>query len=163
MLESAPGAHLLPQPPSEEHLRLHALAGEWVGEEMMHASRWFEPGPAIGHCVNRIALGGLAVIQDYRQERAGATIFEGHGVFTHDREDRLTKLVWLDSLGYFAPSPAAGGWTNGVLTLLRGSLRGAARNIYSFPSPDEYRLAIQFSPDSVGWSDVMTATYRRRG
>jgi Protein of unknown function (DUF1579) len=161
MTDPMPGAHLLAQSPIEGHERLHALAGDWVGEEMMHDSRWFEAGPAMGYCCNRVALDGFCVVQDYRQERDGKVIFRGHGVFSFDVEDRLTKLFWFDSLGYIGPSPATGGWTEGALTLVRGSLRGAARHVYSFGTPDEYDFRLQFSPDSYGWSDVVTATYRR--
>jgi hypothetical protein len=160
---STPRSHLDAPQPGEGHALLHALAGDWAGDEMMHESRWFEPGPAQGFVANHIALDGFAVTQDYRQERDGAIIFRGHGVFTYDAEDRLTKLFWFDSLGYVGPSPATGSWKDGVLTLVRGSLRGAARHVYSFLAPDEYRLAVQFSPDSVGWSDVLTASYRRIG
>jgi hypothetical protein len=147
---------------TDEHRRLHALAGEWRGEEVMHESRWYVAGPAISHVSARVDLGGLYVIQDYRQTRDGKTIFAGHGVFTWDREDRRVKLFWHDSLGYDAPAPAAGGWKDGTLVLLRGSLRGGARHIYEFPDADTYTLRIQFSPDAEGWSDVLTGVYRRQ-
>ncbi len=127
----------------------------------MHESRWFAPGPATGFCSNRVALDGFCVTQDYRQERDGKVIFRAHGVFTFDPDDRLTKLFWFDSLGFLGNSPATGDWSGDVLTVVRGSLRGAARHIYAFDGPDRYRLQLQFSPDSYGWSDVLTADYRR--
>ncbi len=78
-------------------------------------------------------------------------------MFTWDREDRLYKLFWHDSLGYFAPSPASGGWKDKTLTLVRGSLRGNARHVYEIVDADTYTLKIQFSPDSEGWLDVSPA------
>ncbi|MEI4908322.1 DUF1579 family protein, partial [Klebsiella pneumoniae] len=60
----------------------------------------------------------------------GKETFATHGLFTYDREDRTYKLFWHDSLGYYPPSPASGGWTGKVLTLVRGSLRGNARHVY---------------------------------
>ena len=62
--------------------------------------------------------------------RDGKETFATHGVFTYDREDRLYKLFWHDSLGYYPPSPASGGWTGKTLILVRGSLRGNARHVY---------------------------------
>ncbi len=147
--------------PTDEHRRLAALAGEWVGDETMHASRWFAAGPAKGHVSARIDLDGFCLIQNYRQERDGEIIFRGHGVFTWDRDDRLYKMFWHDSLGHVSTSPASGHWKDDRLTLLRGSIHGAARHIFTFPDADSYALTIQFSPDAEGWADVLTGVYRR--
>jgi hypothetical protein len=85
-----------------------------------------------------------------------------HGLFTFDREDRLTKLFWFDSLGYVPQGPASGIWRDDTLILLRPSLRDAARHVYRFAGPDAYEHQIQFSPDNEGWSDVLSGTCRRR-
>ncbi len=147
--------------PTEEHRRLAALAGEWTGEETVYPSRWIAGGPATARVVARIDLNGFYLIQDTRQFRDGKESFATHGVFTYDRDDRLYKLFWHDSLGYFAPSPASGGWKDKTLTLVRGSLRGNARHVYEIVDADTYTMKIQFSPDSEGWADVLTGTYRR--
>jgi hypothetical protein len=108
-----------------------------------------------------MALNGFYLIQDSQQMRDGKESFATHGVFTYDREDRHYKLFWHDSLGYYAPAPASGGWTGKVLTLVRGSLRGNARHVYEVIDDDSYTIKIQFSPDAEGWSDVLTGVYRR--
>ena len=77
-------------------------------------------------------------------------------MFTYDREDRLYKLFWHDSLGYYPPSPASGGWTGKTLILVRGSLRGNARHVYEVVDDNTYTMKIQFSPDAEGWADVLT-------
>ncbi len=83
-------------------------------------------------------------------------------MFTYDREDRLYKLFWHDSLGYYPPSPASGGWTGGkTLILVRGSLRGNARHVYELVDDNTYSMKIQFSPDAEGWADVLTGVYKR--
>ena len=105
--------HLAAAAPLPEHRKLAAFAGEWRGEEMVHPSRWTAGGPATSHVAARIDLNGFYLIQDTRQIRDGAETFATHGVFTYDREDRLYKLFWHDSLGYYPPSPASGGWTGG--------------------------------------------------
>ncbi len=147
--------------PQDEHRRLAAFAGEWAGEETVHASRWVAGGQAQSRVVARIDLNGFYLVQDTRQTRDGQESFVTHGVFTYDREDRLYKLFWFDSLGYYPPSPASGGWANNTLTLVRGSLRGNARHVYEVIDDNTYTLKIQYSPDSEGWADVLTGTYRR--
>jgi hypothetical protein len=116
--------------PLEEHRRLAVFAGEWAGDEMVHPSRWTEGGAAKAQVKARIDLNGFYLIQDAVQMRDGKESFATHGVFTYDREDRLYKLFWHDSLGYYPPSPASGGWSGKALILVRGSLRGNARHVY---------------------------------
>ena len=147
--------------PTEEHRRLAAFAGEWNGEETVYPSRWVAGGPATARVTARIDLNGFYLIQDTKQFRDGKETFATHAVFTYDREDRLYKLFWHDSLGYFAPAPASGGWKGKTLTLVRGSLRGNARHVYEVVDADTYTMKIQFSPDSEGWADVLTGIYRR--
>src|SRR5882724_7786194 len=138
--------------PLEEHRKLAALAGEWNGKEMVQPSRWTAGGPATSHVVARMDLNGFYLIQDTRQMRDGRESFATHGVFTYDREDRHYKLFWHDSLGYYAPAPASGGWTGKTLILVRGSLRGNARHVYEVVDDNNYTMKIQFSPDEEGFS-----------
>ncbi|MGA7808650.1 DUF1579 family protein [Bradyrhizobium sp.] len=153
--------HLAAPVPLPEHERLAAFAGEWHGEETVHPSRWTEGGAATSQVTARIALNGFYLIQDSRQTRDGRESFAAHALFTYDREDRLYKLFWHDSLGYYPPSPASGGWTGKTLTLVRGSLRGNARHVYEVIDDKSYLMKIQFSPDAEGWADVLTGVYRR--
>lgn len=118
-------------------------------------------GPATSRVVARVDLNGFYLIQDTRQTRDGKESFATHGVFTYDREDRLYKLFWHDSLGYYPPAPASGGWTGNTLILVRGSLRGNARHVYEIQDDRTYAMKIQFSPDAEGWADVLTGVYRR--
>ena len=147
--------------PTDEHRRLAAFAGEWRGEETVYASRWVEGGEAEAHVFARIDLNGFYLIQDSRQSRGAKESFATHAVFTYDREDRLYKLFWHDSLGYYPPSPASGGWSGKSLGLVRGSLRGNARHVYEIIDDNTYNMKIQFSPDAEGWADVLTGVYRR--
>lgn len=146
---------------SPEHERLAAFAGEWVGEETVGQSRWFESGPAQGFVSARIGLGGFYLIQEYRQERAGKTIFSGHGLVTFDREDGRYKMFWYDSVGFVPESAAFGHWKDDGLVLRQATLHGSARRTFRFDGPDAYSLRLQFSPDDEGWSDLLTATYHR--
>jgi uncharacterized protein DUF1579 len=156
-----PEDHLAAPAPLDAHRTLAIFAGEWRGEETVYPSRWNPGGSATSHVTARIDLNGLYLIQDTRQSRDGKESFATHGVFTYDREDRLFKLFWFDSLGYFPPSPASGGWRGKTLILVRGSLRGNARHVYEILDDNSYSMKIQFSPDAEGWSDVLTGVYRR--
>ncbi len=153
--------HLAAPSPLEEHRKLSVFAGEWNGEETVFPSRWTTGGSATSKVVARMDLNGFYLIQDTRQMRDGKESFATHGVFTYDREDRTYKLFWHDSLGYYPPSPASGGWAAKSLILVRGSLRGNARHVYEVVDDNTYNMKIQFSPDAEGWNDVLTGTYRR--
>ena len=153
--------HLAASSPLPEHARLAAFAGEWDGEEVVFPSRWTAGGPATSRTVARMDLNGFYLIQDSVQMRDGKQLFATHGLFTYDRDDRTYKLFWHDSLGYYPPSPASGGWVNKSLILVRGSLRGNARHVYEVVDDNTYNMKIQFSPDAEGWADVLTGVYRR--
>jgi Protein of unknown function (DUF1579) len=153
--------HLAAQSPLPEHKKLSVFAGEWKGEETVFPSRWVAGGPATSHVVARMDLNGFYLIQDSRQTRDGKESFATHALFTYDREDRTYKLFWHDSLGYYPPSPASGGWSGKSLILVRGSLRGNARHVYEVVDDNTYNMKIQFSPDAEGWADVLTGVYRR--
>ena len=153
--------HLAAPSPLPEHKTLSVFAGEWSGEEMVYPSRWTAEGRATSRVTARMALNGFYLIQDTVQMRDGKESFATHGLFTYDREDRTYKLFWHDSLGYYPPSPASGGWAAKSLVLVRGSLRGNARHVYEVVDDNTYNMKIQFSPDAEGWNDVLTGVYRR--
>ena len=156
-----PEDHLAAPAPLPEHTKLAVFAGEWKGEETVFPSRWVTGGAATSHVVARMDLNGFYLIQDSRQTRDGKESFATHALFTYDREDRTYKLFWHDSLGYYPPSPASGGWSGKSLVLVRGSLRGNARHVYEVVDDNTYQMKIQFSPDAEGWADVLTGVYRR--
>ena len=145
------------------HEKLRALEGDWEGEETVTESPWQRGGTARGFITARIVLGGFYLLQDYVQLREGQKSFEGNGVFGYDTEDRLYKLYWFDSLGFQPPVPASGAWVGDKLTMVRPSLRGAARHTYTFEGPDRFTLGIEFSWEGGdNWSQVLTGVFSRR-
>ena len=154
--------HLAAPTPLEEHRKLAAFAGEWSGEEVVYPSRWNAGRPR--HLACRRAHRSQRLLSDPGHPPDRATARRASpptALFTYDREDRLYKLFWHDSLGYYPPSPASGGWIGKTLTLVRGSLRGNARHVYEVIDDNSYSMKIQFSPDAEGWADVLTGVYRR--
>ncbi|MBM3877740.1 MAG: hypothetical protein FJ386_13665 [Verrucomicrobia bacterium] len=57
--------------PTDAHRKLERLGGKWRGAETTHPAPW-DPagGPATGTLENRIALDGIAVIQDGTHAKA---------------------------------------------------------------------------------------------
>lgn len=145
------------------HEKLLAFVGDWTGEETVIESRWQRGGNARGLITTRPILGGFYVQQDYVQLRDGRTSFEGRGIFGFDIDDQRYKLFWFDSLGFQPPTPASGQWSGDKLTMVRPSLRGAARHSFTFEGPDRYRLKIEYSWEGgESWSDVVNGVFTRR-
>ncbi|HET6372248.1 MAG TPA: DUF1579 domain-containing protein, partial [Candidatus Polarisedimenticolia bacterium] len=62
--------------PDENHKKLGALAGSWVGEEKMFPSPWDAAGgTATARLQSRLDLDGFFLISEYVQERGGQVTF----------------------------------------------------------------------------------------
>lgn len=149
--------------PTVAHRQLERLVGTWRGEERLYPSP-FAPqgGVAVGHVWNRVALDGLAVIEDYEQEQDGATAFRGHGVFRWDENERSYSLHWFDSMG-MPPSEFRGELADDVLTLVAAGPEGMVRAIWELRRADQYVYRMQVSPDGANWFPFMEGTYVREG
>jgi hypothetical protein len=147
---------------SAGHQRLQALVGVWRGEETLGATQWTAAGTATGEIVAEADLGGLFVVQRYRQSRDGNVSFEARNVFGFDKADGSYKQWQFDSMGFVPEAPASGQWDSDTLTLERSSPRGAARVRYVFDGPDHYRMTLHFKPaGSEAWQEMVDGSYRR--
>ena len=61
------------------HATLARLAGEWNGEEVLSPSPWGPGGAAFGRFSHRVELGGMALVQDYVEEKDGRAVFRAAG------------------------------------------------------------------------------------
>lgn len=148
--------------PTEAHRRLARLAGEWEGEEALFPSSWLPAGgTAVGRTSARVALGELAVISDYEQERDGSVVFSGHGVWTVDERTDETVLHWLDSLG-LGMETFRGTWEGRVLAVRSRNPMGYSRLRYDLSTPEALKVRMETSEDGREWSPVFEGTYRRR-
>ncbi|MGO4571919.1 DUF1579 family protein [Microvirga sp. 2TAF3] len=153
---------MAPQP-GAEHQRLQALAGAWIGDEVLSDTPWMKGGKATGFVETRMTLGGFVLDQDYRQERDGGETLRARGLFTFDSDRGEYRLFWFDDLGFAPADPAGGSWEGGTLTVLRKSPRAIARHAFAIRSAQEYELAIENSWDGgATWMPVLTGLYRRR-
>ena len=147
--------------PSDEHIKLQRLVGDWKGSERLHPSPW-DPkgGEAVARANNRSALDGFAVIQDYEQQRGGKVNFRGHGIFTWNAAEKCHILYWFDSLG-FPPEIFKGGFNGSVLTLTSRNERGYTRGIWDFSNQNSYAYRMEVSPDGVKWQLFVEGTYTK--
>ncbi len=149
--------------PSEEHLRLKELEGEWTGTETMHPSPWDpQGGQARAFIRNRVVLGGFNLLHEYCQERDGAVTFEGVGVFAYDPGEDQYLLYWFDSSGLLPPDRFAGSWKGRVLELTAENAMGHHRCRYEL-GEGRYSFRMEVSPDGEQWMTFLEGEYERAG
>lgn len=148
--------------PSGGHRQFERLAGVWEGEETMYPSQW-DPagGTARGRNEYRLALGGFALIGDYRQEREGRVTFEGHAVTTFDPKTELYTLHWFDSLGS-PPEVFTGRFEGDVLVQSHGGPAMHVRLRYDLSEAGTLIASMEMSPDGQDWKRLFDARYERR-
>jgi hypothetical protein len=147
---------------TEEHQKLHRLAGTWEGEEKMEPSPWGPGGTARGRYVSRVDLDGFYVIQDYTQEKDGKVSFRGHGVFGYDLPSKQVTWYWVDSTGYIPLEPSRGAWDGNTLTLTSRSPQGVGRYTFRLESKDVHHFVLENSFDGgATWKTFMSGSFRR--
>jgi len=150
--------------PTDEHRKLHRLAGTWVGEERLEPSPWGPGGAATGHLTGKVALDGMFVVSDYAEEKDGKVLYRGHGVFGWDGTAKTVVWYWFDSMGEGPGEPARGTWDGDVLVLRSTSPRAQGRYTYRFHGDDRYEFRLENSFDGgKSWVKFMEGTYRRSG
>jgi hypothetical protein len=148
--------------PSAQHNALRTIEGSWVGHEKIHPSPFVPSGAvALGRVVNRGALDGFAVVQDYEQETDGRVNFRGHGVFRYDPEKGAYVLHWFDSFG-LPPSEYIGTFVNDVLRLSAITPQGHARVTFDFSHTGHYHYTLEVSPDGEKWFPSIEGEYNRQ-
>lgn len=147
--------------PGPEHARLARLLGDWEGEEDLQPSPWGPGGKAIGRGTYRSVTDGMAITQDYEEEKDGVVVFRGHGVFTVDPESSDVLWWWFDSMGFPPEGPARGRWDGDTLVLLKSTSRGDGRYRYQMLD-DGYEFSIENRfPGQDDFSLFMQGRYRR--
>jgi hypothetical protein len=147
--------------PGAEHARLMRFAGKWRGDEELSASPWGPGGPARGHCDMREAVDGMALIQDYSEEKDGETLFRGHGVFIIDPASGDVIWWWFDSMGFPPDPPARGSWNDDRLLFEKNTPRGEARYEFRFGGDHyDFRIENRF-PGQKDFAEFMRGHYRR--
>ena len=147
----------------EQHKKLQALAGTWVGEEKMYPSPWdAEGGTAVGKIVSRIDLDGFYLIEEYTQERGGQVSYRGHGVFGWDGQRNRYTMHWFDSMGMPTHEPALGTWEGNTLRFEMSGPMGHQRYIFTTEGPTRYAFKIEHSQDGKEWCAFMEGRYTKK-
>ncbi|HET6585026.1 MAG TPA: DUF1579 family protein [Nannocystaceae bacterium] len=147
--------------PSPEHRKLASLAGEWVGEEILHPSPWSpETRRALGRFSMRMAVDDLFLVNDYEEERDGRVVFRGHGVYGWDAPRERYTMHWFDSMGG-SPSETLGVWSGDELVFTNQGEQGHGRYIYSVHGPDRLGFRIETSRDGHEWATLMEGAFKR--
>jgi hypothetical protein len=147
--------------PGAEHARLARLVGDWSGEENLSPSPWGPGGTAFGRFQFRNGVDGMALLQDYEEEKEGKVSFRGHGVFIVDPVNGDVVWWWFDSLGFAPDPPARGSWDGDTLRLEKHTPRGAARYTFDFESDSlRFRIENRFAGEQE-FSEFMRGRYRR--
>ncbi|MBI3817371.1 MAG: DUF1579 family protein [Planctomycetes bacterium] len=148
---------------TDAHKKLHALAGNWSGDEKMHPSPW-DPKGGIAQATiqSRVDLDGFVVISDYLQKRDGNITYRGHGVFGYEVNEKCYTMHWFDSMsGACCAPPARGEWNGNILTFENKSPMGHGRYTFGFPAAGKYTFKIEQSMDGKQWMPFIEATYSR--
>jgi hypothetical protein len=146
------------------HQKLHVLAGVWSGEEMVYPQGSDRGGRASSRVEAKIALGGLFVIADYVEERAGAAEYRGHGVYGYDALHKSYSMHWFDSMGSVPSTVTRGKWEGARLVFEHRTHEGYARYTYELDGDGAaYKFRIENSRDCQEWTPFMEGKYRRIG
>lgn len=147
--------------PGPEHERLMRFGGRWRGDEVLAPSPWGAGGPAIGNTTLRASLDGMALLQDYEEEKDGAVVFHGHGIFMIDPAGTDVLWWWFDSMGFPPEGPARGRWDGDVLLFEKTTPMGDGRYRYEFFG-DRYTFAMSNRfPGQADFTEMMRGDYVR--
>lgn len=143
------------------HDTLNLFEGAWAGEGRVFPNPFGPDGPTTGRWSFGFDPGGLNLIHDYREERAGGHRFAGHGVLTVDPAAAEIVWFWFDSYG-FPPIPhARGRWDGPRLVLEKVTQRGTGRSVFTLaPDSLSYRAEVKLA-GAAEFSPVTEGTYRR--
>ena len=134
------------------------LLGHWQGREEQHESAWGPASTARSAVTFKLDVGGLVVVQDYRQVRADGAEFLGHGVFLAPEPGQV--LWWFfDSVG-LPPDPAQGTWRDAELRLTKITSRGVAVHRYGLADVDLAYL-VDVGPSVDDLKPFLRGRYRR--
>jgi uncharacterized protein DUF1579 len=149
--------------PQEEHRRLRALAGNWIGEETIHPSAW-DPkgGAATGRFEAKVDMDDFFVLADYIEERDGKVSYRGHGVFGYEPKEKIYTMHWFDSMGSGTPTPARGRWEGNRLSFEQKTPMGHSRYSYNFDGDKRFTFTIDSSQDGRSWATIMEGRYTRK-
>lgn len=148
--------------PNENHARLAAFAGRWIGEEKIHPSPWDpQGGTATAKVESRMTCDGFCLVTDYVEERNGAVSYVGHGVTSYHTQRGCYLQHWSDSMGGMPADAKPGHWIGDTLGFQVAAPHGHTRYLYRTVSPDAWEFRIENSQDGSIWAPFLEGRYVR--
>lgn len=148
--------------PGAEHKQLAALAGKWVGNEIMHPGPMGPGHKSVGFTEARISADSFYLIADYKQEVGGQASFHGHSVIGYDTFGKRYLWYWVDSMGMPPPTATPGQFRGTDFVFEHDTPHGRMRYVYSLKGADRYTFKIDSSPDAgKTWVPFMEGDYKR--
>lgn len=142
---------------SIELQKLHLFVGTWMGDDIMHPTKFSPEGNAVTTYTGQLKLDGQFVIGDDIQEQDGQVTFRAHKVFGYDDIAKTYTFHFFDSFGANPVEPARGNWKGNQITFEQNSPRGHVRYTYQFEQEDLYRFQME-----LGGNLFIEGTYRRQ-
>lgn len=150
--------------PTDQHRRLAAFAGDWEGDETLHAAPPMRPATtkARGRFRSRMAVDGMFLVVDYEEDRDGVPLYGGHGVYGYDAKAGAWTMHWFDRMGSAPERVIHGRFEGDVLTFEGHAPFGTVRYVYELHGPDTFSFAIRSSRDGgATWQPFHEGRYRR--
>ncbi len=150
--------------PTDEHRRLAALAGDWEGDETLHAPLpdGAAAAPTTGVFRARVVADGFFLATDYEQRRGDAVTYRGHGVYGYDPSGGVYLMYWFDESGHVPLAPVVGRFKDGTWSYEVVGPQGHSRYVYQVVGPAEFAFRIETTKDGATWTPFMEGRYRRR-
>lgn len=152
----------MPQP-TEQHRKLEAFIGTWVGEDTMHPAPWSpQGGRGTTTYTGWLELDGFFVIGDDVQERPGQGVYRAHKVFGWDAAQGQYTFYFVDSTGQNPPAAARGSWEGDTVTFEQPAPAGRLRYRYTFDGERQYTFQMALSRDGASWQPLIDGVYHRQ-
>jgi hypothetical protein len=140
------------------------FVGTWATEETFEKSPMMpEGGSATGIGTTRLGPGGFSVLID-QNSKTSMGAFRGHGVQTWDPNEKVYKMIWVDSMmpGAIIETGRKEG-DNLVFTgeMMMMGKKTSIKDVVSDKTPTSFMLT-SYMNDGSGEKKVMTAKFTKQ-
>ena len=148
---------------TDAHRKLHILVGTWRGDDTVAVTPFnTNGGQSVTISNARVDLGGLVVIADDEQVRAGQIVFRAHKIFGWDARKQVYTFHFFDSDGANPPQRAEGQWAANTLRFDQTTPFGFVRHTFVFANDHAFTYNMETSEAGQVWALFWEGHYRRQ-
>lgn len=137
------------------------LVGTWTGTGQIFPNPWGPAGPSEGAWRFWRDPGERYLLQDFSEQRPGATPFHAHGVLMPDPATGQILWFWFDSYGFPPLPPAQGAWADDRLLVEKTTARGTGRTELRLAG-NQFFYRIDFrAPEAADFTPILKGEYGR--